>query len=221
MSNVFQLAATGIPDLANVILSYRSTPVIGGTPASGILLNAVTGGIALASGVYLYAETYEEVAQADVSQQLILAADGTRKWVADNIAPQPRVWNITGYLKAMIANIVPIPTAYLAGFNLSAQKQKLLTMQKQRATFPFKTTDNELVQSVAIVDLHFSPIAQSGNTLPFQIKLQEVPYLTVTESDVSDVSMATPPAGGANGDPAAFGSVPASRDTSYVPLRAQ
>lgn len=199
MANIYQLAATGLPTLGNIIKTYRSTPVLGGVEGSNKVVNAIFGSTNLGTGVPIKAETYEEHAPSDVSQQMIMASDGLKKWVSDNVAPQPRSWDITGYLTTTLLTTV-LGTGFLASFYINNLKNKLLAMRNTRKPVKFKTVDNDIVD-VAIVTLDFGPTAEAGNALPVTLKLQEVPYLTVsvTTESTKDAINAIPSSGSAAG----------------------
>ena len=200
MANIFQFAVTSIPNLASVIKSFRSTVVIGGKPAVGVagtgviasLINSAVGN-ALVGGVTIYAQTYKETADSDVSTQLMMAKENTKQWVSDNIAPRPRTWQISGYITT-ISGIEPVG---IFSYTLLTKKRQLLEMRNSREVLSMKTMDNKIVD-VAIVELSFDHEGQTMNGIPVTIKLQEMLVVAVA-SDNPVFDAASPLAGTADG----------------------
>ena len=200
MANIFQFAVTSIPNLAAVIKAFRSTVVIGGKPAvgvsgSGVVANLINSAIgnALVGGVTIYAQTYKETADSDVSTQLMMAKENTKQWVSDNIAPRPRTWQISGYITT-ISGIEPVG---IFSYTLLTKKRQLLEMRNSREVLNMKTMDNEIV-NVAIVELSFDHEGQTMNGIPVTLKLQEMLVVSVSSVDPT-FDAASPVAGSTDG----------------------
>jgi hypothetical protein len=188
LSNIYQLGTTAIPNLAAIIQYYRTTVTLGGDPP----VSMPNGGVVSAEesiydttaatfenkGVVIYAETYREIDNSDVSTQLIMAREGDKRWVTDNVAPQPRIWHITGYITAVSL----FEPSALFGYTLSTKKKQLMEYRANRIAIWFKTMDSELVQ-VTIPELEFAPTGEVMNALPLTIKLQEALVLTTDGDD--------------------------------------
>jgi len=216
MGNVYQIATTGFPNLLNMVKTYRSTPVIGGKENLDKVTNAILGKTTIGSGVPIKADTYSEVARSEVSTQMIMAADGTRKWVSDNIAPQPRTWELSGWINAELIGPLAFSNPLLNILIVQARKKVISDLRNSRKTVSFKTVDNELVD-VAIVEVAFGHTADAGDAIPITLKLQEVPYLITTElGEASDVAQAAPEAGTEWALPNSFGKVQPSSTQSGI-----
>jgi hypothetical protein len=219
MANFYQLAVTGIPNLAAIIKAYKSTVVLSeyetfsqslASTTQGIIASATAtaAGAVGGAGVVIYVDTYREIANSDVSYQLIMAKEGDKKWVSDNVAPQPRTWQFSGYITA-ISIMEPIA---LYGYTLLTKKKQLMDMRQSRKAIWLKTIDSELVL-VTIPELEFAPTGEVGNALPLTMKLQELIVLQTTGND----NPATPPAGTTASQPVDIGNVPSSTTTTLPP----
>ena len=207
MANLYQFAVTSVSNLASVIKAFRSTVVLGGesavaVPGSGFLSNLVNKAVghALVGGVTIYVQTYREIADSDVSIQLLMAKEGDKKWVADNVAPKPRSWQISGYITAIGA----VEPSALLGYTLLAKKKQLMAMRNSREVINCKTMDNELVR-VTIPELAFEHAGEVLNGIPVTMRLQEMVVVSVESSNgVQDPAL--PPSGTASGGETDIGS---------------
>jgi hypothetical protein len=232
MPNVYQMAITGLPNVAATIKSYRSDPMLGGewsTPypnwdsgaslaqninvgAGKGLVNSVTGQSVVNGGIRIKADTCREKCASDISSQMIVTPGGSKVWETDNIAPMPRIWSITGYVMAEFYEL-----SALFGFTILAKKKKLLALRDKREALLFKTVDNEVVR-VGISDITFTPSADAANCLPIELELREMPILTATESSLSpDTLGSSPVAGTSPGGSISLGSGSVAQSASSLP----
>lgn len=222
MANIVQLVATGAPSAVAFIKGFLSKPVIGGEPTgskdSKLVQNIA--GKRLTGGITIEPEIYREIDRADVSSQMILSTAGNKRYVSDNVCPQPRTWHITGYISGEIYEVSAlfIPS-------LKKKKDKLRKLYLNREITWFKTRECELV-NVVIESIEFEPRADVANKLPLTITLKEVEILTVgvfnpspageepiAPSDLMDERTPVPPAGSASGLPASTGPAPVVSST--------
>lgn len=196
-SSVFQFVATGVSNLANAIQSFKSTIIL--APYDEALADTSvsivgTKTLMASGGVVIKADMCKEVANSDVSYQLIMTSDGNKKWVTDNVAPQPRTWQISGYIIAL-----PIEMSAIYGFTTLLQKRRLQKFRQDRSAILFKDTDS-VIHQVVIPELEFSPSAEVANGLPVTMKLQEMIVLNTSSQTIEETRTGGLPSdGGANG----------------------
>ena len=174
MSTTLQLALTGTANLAMAIKAFRSTIMLGPAPDSTtITWNPLSTITALKQGgVIIKAEMCRQVVDSDVSYQLIMAAQGDKKWVTDNVAPQPFSWQISGYITAY-----PIEVSALVGISTLVQKNRLIKMRDSTSVLSFRDMDSQ-IHNVVMPKLEFAPTGEVMNGIPITMTLQQVIGLT-------------------------------------------
>ena len=114
-------------------------------------------------------ETNQKSASAEVSESLIIAA-GEKTYLADNIAPKPKSWKLTGYI-----NGIPQlePTNYFKPF-VQLYTDILWNWFTNGAVLTFKDGDAHIYQRVVIKDLQTSMQKDCANAMPFTMTLKEI-----------------------------------------------
>ena len=136
------------------------------------------------SFVPLYAEMVDCTREAAISTSMIMSqSEGKKQFVTDNIAPYPRVWTVSGYLKSLMPYLENTlffkPTILL-------QKYVLDTAMTSRKTVPFKTVDGEIVD-VLVKSLKFTTEPKNQSSVKVDVQVQELNYLTSEEGALADL----------------------------------
>lgn len=124
------------------------------------------------------AENITQHADAQVSESVLYTpGNDTKTIIADNVAPGPWQWTITGYLSGSDAS-------FYSGVNFSAltEKFQLQNAFKRGARLVFKDTDCTPYHNVVIQSLDFSPTADCKNRIPVSMTIKEINVLTETEA---------------------------------------
>lgn len=134
--------------------------------------------------VPIYATSHKVTREAVVSTSMVMSqSNGNKQFVTDNVAPQPRVWTISGYLKSLVpwleTGVVVYPTIIL-------QKYVLDRAMLSRKVIPFKTKDSEFVD-VVIKSLNMTDDPKAENTCMIDVVVQEMTYLTALSGSLPDL----------------------------------
>lgn len=126
-------------------------------------------------------DSIEETDEADISNTMIIAQDVVqKKYLTDNVAPKPRVWDIHGY----ITSLLPLEEhRLLIKPTLLTQRLILNNALRSRDTVPFKTDTGEIVD-VVIVRLKMKSLPNAQNAYEISATVQEVEVLETTTDDV-------------------------------------
>jgi len=170
------------------------------------------------AGVPIWPDKFTTERSAEISTQLVISQSvGGKEFVTDNVAPMPRVWNFSGYIKG-------IPFIELTNWfmpSLLAQKTVIDMAYKSRVAIPFRTTDGEVV-AVLIKRLRFVEEPDNMNTVRIEADVQEFNVMTVATSvEISSItqegiSKSLPAAGSTYGLPLAIGGVLVTNTVNVV-----
>jgi hypothetical protein len=159
-------------------------------------------------GVILYVEDYSKKIHSEVSKKKIINSSGQKNIITDNIAPEPFLWTIKGYIKSELYEftnrIVP---------SLKRKQQKLETACYSRQPIEFRDKDSYYYQ-VGIEDIEFMGEPENQNQLHFTATLVEINTLTTTQSitDLKD-QKANNPSGTNDGKSSSLGSTQSNNKT--------
>ncbi len=164
-----QAILTGTTAALQIVQQYISNPVI--------------------AGVGIECTQYEETADDDVSQQMIVNVGGGKTYESDNIAPRPRSWSITGYIYSQYnipgtQVVIPSPLELsslspVLQPSLQLAVNKLRSARLSRQLVDFKTKNNEEFLKVGIVSLRLAADPSVTNKVPISITVREVPILNL------------------------------------------
>ena len=183
--SILQTAISGSASALNFIKAYLANPVIGayvdpGTQGIGPVGVQVVSSLSYpfkSAGVLIEPEQYTETQRADVSAQMILSVDGTKRYIADNVALQPRSWTIVGYIPG---SAIELSGLYMP--TLKIRKGYLQEIYNSRAVTSFKTREGEYL-NVVIESMEFDTRPDVMNKIPISIVLKEVDVLDVEMDD--------------------------------------
>ena len=233
MSNIF--TTISIPAQLGVLInSYLSEPVIGGiNPGQGIMGAAQQALLNVASdittnyyagGVRIEPTSYRTEYTAEISEQLLVNVQGGKQYLADSIAPHPRVWRIAGYIPGDSVTDILGAVSAIAGTmggqagiviwatlglattmteitnlfmpSLTAKQKYLESLFYSRQTFNFKTRTNEVIKNAVMSELMIERTPEAQNKLGVQVVIREINVLTSISS--SNVTQACTALGGQN-----------------------
>lgn len=166
------------------------------------------------ANIYIYCESYKESQPTSLSKQVIINASGSRNVVNDNMAIEPIVWTLKGYIK-------PYGYEYTTYFmpSLDRQKAKLEEARNSRTIVRFKDKNNKY-HDVGIEKLDFDSLPDTQNALPIEVALQEMSILNTTAGVLDQVeTKATGETGTDQGDSTSLGnqsSKSATQDNSTL-----
>jgi hypothetical protein len=146
------------------------------------------------ANVILYLEEYSKKIHSEVSRKKIINASGNKLIVTDNIAPEPFMWTIKGYIKSE-----PYEFTNMFVPSLKRKQQLLETAVYNRTPVSWRDKDCFIYQ-VGIEDIEFFGEPDNQNQLHFSATIVEVNVLTTTQT-VTKLSQqkANNPAGTNNG----------------------
>lgn len=186
ISSMFTLPTIGLPtELTKVSPEFAS---------KFKKVEKVLSSLGLLRGIPIYASSQKEIAENNIGQQVLIRANelGTQV-ITDNIAPLPRVWEITGYIGRMKYKQQLIPTdniknedfkGFVEGVNytingidnmntsivLNAIKDYLRYLRILRAPFNFITREGTTV-SVLMQNYDFEdePISEFATKVTMRV----------------------------------------------------
>lgn len=129
----------------------------------------------------LEAETNQKRAAAEVSESLVISTDA-KKYIADNVAPGAKSWNLSGYIKG-IPRLEP--TNYFQPFVL-LHTDILWNWFTHGAVLIFKDGDARIYNRVIIKDLQTAQQKDSANACPFTMTLKEINIMETSTADLPD-----------------------------------
>lgn len=179
---------SGSTQALNLIKNYLANPFLA-LPIVGI--NDVPT-VDPGSQVVILGASFHEIGDDDVSSQLIVnATSGGKAWITDNIAPKPRMWELSGYIGPTpgmtILNVVngvfigELASPMLQD-DLAKSRNKLRAMRTSRQALVFGTPNGEELVFVAIKHLDFEKQPLVQNQIPVTMTIQEIPIANFTPS---------------------------------------
>jgi hypothetical protein len=166
------------------------------------------------ANIYIYCESYKESMPTQISKQVVINASGSRNVINDNMAIEPKVWTLKGYIK-------PYGYEYTTYFmpSLERQKSKLEEARDSRAALRFKDKNNKY-HDVGIEKIDFDSLPDTQNALPVEMTLVELNVLNTTAGVLDQVEThATSEPGTDNGPSTSVGnqsSKSATQDNSTL-----
>lgn len=129
----------------------------------------------------LEVETNQKRAAAEVSESLVISTDA-KKYIADNVAPGAKSWNLSGYIKG-IPRLEP--TNYFQPFVL-LHTDIIWNWFTHGAVLIFKDGDARIYNRVIIKDLQTAQQKDSANACPFTMTLKEINIMETSTADLPD-----------------------------------
>jgi hypothetical protein len=129
------------------------------------------------AGVILYLEEYSKKIHSEVAKKKLINASGSKSVVTDNIAPEPFVWTLKGYIKSdttyeFTNRLVP---------SLKRKQQLLENACYSRISVDWRDKDCYRYK-VGIEDIEFLGEPDNQNHLHFSAVLVEINVLTTTQT---------------------------------------
>lgn len=121
------------------------------------------------SAIALNVETSQKIAQAEVSESLIISSD-TKTYVSDNVAPGSKSWNLSGYIvgnRALEQSSLFQPT-------LKMNTDILWQWFEKGAVLIFKDGNSQIYDNVVIKSLQTAQQKDSADAVPFTMTLKEI-----------------------------------------------
>ena len=195
-SAIFGIAGGALTSLVSAIQQLQNTPILylgqkSSTPAP--------------RSIILWNSDYEVSAQSAISTQTLVSIDSSdinnpvtsKQYITDNVAPGPRTWQLSCFIKSddpLSATFTPVA---LLGLDTSTRKQRddIWTFFYTRGLATFVDKDGAQWDYVAIEDIKFPADPLNQNTIPMIITLKQVNVLQITSTGLQ--STAIPP-GSAN-----------------------
>lgn len=119
----------------------------------------------------LVVESYQQHAEAQVSQSLILSAgDSSKSYITDNVAPSSWSWNISGYIKA--SSSLEVSSRFTPFTTL--QKNQLRTAFSKGSRLNFKDIDCRIYKNVVIQSIDLMKDSEADNAIPFSMQLKQI-----------------------------------------------
>lgn len=208
--------------MANELVSGLNKAIMGGSPlalslvktclTTPVLINKTPGQGAMGD-IYLYCETNQKSASAEVSESLIISTDSKQN-ISDNVAPGSKSWRLTGYIKGDITGITE-PTNYYQPITRSYVNQ-LWSWFEHGAVLVYRDGDARTYNRVVIKDLQTGQQKDSQSAVPFSLTLKEINVMKTSPVDldadttnpVNNAVNSTPDAGSAGGATLSMGSTP-------------
>lgn len=148
-------------------------------------------------------ETHQQNCSAEVSNSLIISKQNKVN-VADNIAPGPYTWELSGYIPGS-ANAMEYTNYWTPSVQMNTDILRL--WNKRGAILSYKDIDGAIYKRVAIKSLSISIQKDCRNKTPVKLTLQEINVMENTLADFTNLlANSTPAAGTLNGAVAAAGS---------------
>lgn len=202
MESMSKLVAQGAPGALKMVKSLLDTPTLINPGFFGTLKQG------LPFFVQIQTESHVQQGDALVSESLVIAK-GKKANIADNVAPGPWEWNLSGYILGMpsleLTNLfTPFVTLNTTLLKNAFKKGYILT---------FKDVGGAIYKRVAIKRLSIKTEADTRNAVPFSMTLKEInmmdvlaPNLDALADDLISVgtTMATSLAGQALGQVASM-----------------
>ncbi len=160
----------------NLIKNYLANPSI----AEALLPSPIPAQDPIRT-VAIQCESYKEVLDADVSNQLIVDVNKGKTYISDNIAPKPRVWELKGYIGAAPYELIASPILQIT------QSQKLAYlrgMYKSRQMLVFRTKNGAELVYVGMKNLSIDSDPAVQNRIPITMTLQEIPILSYVDGQL-------------------------------------
>ncbi len=130
----------------------------------------------------LDSETIQKSANAEVSENLVIASSDQKKNITDNVAPGSKSWTISGYIKG-IKQLEP--SNYFQPF-VQTFTDILWSWFDHGAVLIFKDGNAHVHERVVIKDLKTSQQKDAANAVPFSMTVKE---LNLMETDLTGLSL--------------------------------
>lgn len=154
----------------------------------------------------LEVETNQMSAQAEVSESLLITQDA-KKYVADNVAPGSKTWNLSGYIvgdkNLELTNYYrPIMRLYT---------DMLWSWFTNGAVLKYMDGGARLYNQVVIKSLQTSQVKDQADAVSFQMTLKEINVMEITDQievqAFANLKITLPPVGTSIGQAATMGTV--------------
>jgi hypothetical protein len=129
----------------------------------------------------LEAEVNQKRASAEVSESLVISTD-SKKYIADNVAPGPKSWQLNGYIKG---NSLLEPTNYYQPF-VQLNTDILWSWFDHGAVLTFRDGNAQIHKRVVIKDFQTAQQKDSANATPFTMTLKEINVMETSLADLPD-----------------------------------
>ena len=163
--------------------------------------------------IALETEELSQHGEAQVSENVVISdlpVTTGKAYIADNVAPGPYTWKLTGYIPG---NQIAEPSNLYTPF-VRMNVARIRQAYKAGTQLSFKDGDNVIYPTVVIQSLVIETRADCKNKVPFAMTLKEINILdSITGSVVETAS--TVAAGLADGEALNAGSTASVEATSY------
>lgn len=139
----------------------------------------------------LEVETCTQHSDAEVSESLVITSEG-KKFVADNIAPGPWSWQLSGYIPG--AEIGELTNYYTPGLRHNVELIKKIYREGQ--IFTFRDPDCWTYENVIIQSLDLDTQKDCKNKKPFTMTLKQIEVLNASNALITALQVASEPSPG-------------------------
>lgn len=221
MANLARAVISGSLAALRIVRQYLSNPAIIYTPVTPI-------GVQLPSQtVVMQATRFKEMLSNQASKMLLVDVSQGKSFLNDNIAPNPRMWEVEGYLFPLVPFIPTTDQIQLEGLKdtlRQASDSRQLVQFKPVATSiasqfsqAYDAIANQKITgtiSVVILSIEFDTDPTIQNKAPFRMTLMKVDRLS--ETTIFGALLAATPDGNL-GNPAASASSNTLGNTANTP----
>lgn len=163
-------------------------------PGLMILPTNVSDGFA--TGAYMYipleVEKHQQNGNAEVSEQpIITPGEGGKQYYADNVAPGPWDWQLSGYIPGDSTIEMTNLFTPIVRFHVDILRQAF----KNGARCIFKDMDQRIYKNVVIQNLSISTLSDCKNKAPFSMTLKEIVEIKANLAEYSETEQKSTPAG--------------------------
>lgn len=139
--------------------------------------------------ISLEVETYSKQSNGEVSKYpVIVTGQGVKQYLADNVAPEPLTWQLSGYIPDTSLGMQnPVGTCWFTPY-LDLNNFLLWQAFKQGARIMFKDMDNMPYLNCVISHLETYYQKDCKNKMPFKMTLQELKVIEMNEAEMTETA---------------------------------
>lgn len=142
--------------------------------------------------VSLEVESYQKVGNADVSQRpVIVPGIGVKQYLNDNVAPQPKQWQLQGYIPG---NEILELSNYFTPFVMANTEMLWIAFEKG-ARIVYKDMDQRVYTNCVISSLNTGNKADVRNKMPFTMTIQEIKTIEAAVAELTEAQQKALPEG--------------------------
>lgn len=203
MTDLTTAILSGSATALSAAKSLISTPAIIYNKASSAnwLLNELAATVPAYAGnansffIPLETEQHTQHGDAEVSENLIFSTtDDAKKYIADNVAPGPWTWNLSGYIPG--ASGLEFTNLYTPFLRRNVNFLK--TAFKKGLRLTFKDVDCKLYDNVVIQSIDIDTRPDCRNKCPFTMTLKEINTMSSATANLDTAAVVGTPAEGSS-----------------------